>query len=168
MHTSVLVCVCVCQRERERGREKIFHCILSRQCIVVIIAFAFKDVCQERGKKASFHASPSSLKKMARLGQEKETVERAVVEDTVEEAVEEAVKKTAMVPVENESVEETVEDTIDETVEKPLETRKNRGLSGAATYRCTFKKEWSTRWPFITMGTTSSFYWCSVCRQENS
>lgn len=103
-------------------------------------------------------------KKVARLGQEKETVERAVVEDTVEEAVEEAVKKTAMVsveetvedtveeavkktamvPVENESVEETVEDTIDETVEKPLETRKNRGLSGAATYRCTLKKEWST------------------------
>ncbi|CAM4573185.1 unnamed protein product [Leuciscus chuanchicus] len=65
-------------------------------------------------------------------------------------------------------MEETVEDTIEETVENPLETGKKRGLSRAATYRCSFKKEWSTRWPFITMGTTSSFYWCSVCRQENS
>lgn len=92
-------------------------------------------------------------KKMARL--EEETLEKAVVEDTVEETVEE----TARV-----SVEETMEDTIvDETVEG-----KKRGLSGAATCRCSFKKEWSTRWPFITMGTTSSFYWCSVCRQENS
>lgn len=71
-------------------------------------------------------------------------------------------------PVEDESMEETVEDTIEETVENPLETGKKRGLSRAATYRCSFKKEWSTRWPFITMGTTSSFYWCSVCRQENS
>lgn len=59
------------------------------------------------------------------------------MEDTVAEAVDEAVKKTAMVPVENESEEETVEDTVDQTVEKPLETRKNRGLSGAATYRFT-------------------------------
>ena len=124
--------------------------------------------CQERGKKAILSCFSQLPKKVARLGQEKETVERAVVEDTVEEAVEEAVKKTAMVSVEetvedtveeaveeavkktamvsveNESVEETVEDTIDETVEKPLETRKNRGLSGAATYRCTLKKEWST------------------------
>lgn len=77
-------------------------------------------------------------------------------------------EETARVSVEDESVEETVEDTIEETVENPLETGKKRGLSGAATYRCFFKKEWSTRWPFITMGTTSSFYWCSVCRQENS
>lgn len=71
-------------------------------------------------------------------------------------------------PVEDGSMEETVEDTIEETVENPLETGKKRGLSRAATYRCSFKKEWSTRWPFITMGTTSSFYWCSVCRQESS
>lgn len=77
-------------------------------------------------------------------------------------------EETARVSVEDESVEETVEDTIEETVQNPLETGKKRGLSGAATYRCFFKKEWSTRWPFITMGTTSSFYWCSVCRQENS
>ncbi|KAK1880620.1 N-(5'-phosphoribosyl)anthranilate isomerase [Dissostichus eleginoides] len=75
-------------------------------------------------------------------------------EDTVEEAVEETV--------------EEVEEAVEETGENPLETEKRRGLCGAATYRCSFKKEWSTRWPFITMGTTSSFYWCSVCRQENS
>ncbi|KAK0150738.1 hypothetical protein N1851_008145 [Merluccius polli] len=116
-------------------------------------------------------------KKVARS--EDETVEKAVVEkvdeaveDTMEEAVEdtveEAVEETARVSVEDESVEETVEGTIEQTVEKPLETGKKRGVSGAATYRCSFKKEWSTRWPFITMGTTSSFYWCSVCRQENS
>ncbi|KAF3837707.1 hypothetical protein F7725_009475, partial [Dissostichus mawsoni] len=79
-------------------------------------------------------------------------------EDTVEEAVEEAVEETV----------EEVEEAVEETGENPLETEKRRGLCGAATYRCSFKKEWSTRWPFITMGTTSSFYWCSVCRQENS
>ncbi|KAJ4922869.1 hypothetical protein JOQ06_021331, partial [Pogonophryne albipinna] len=79
-------------------------------------------------------------------------------EDTVEEAVEEAVEETV----------EEVEEAVEETGENPLETEKRRGLCGAATYRCSFNKEWSTRWPFITMGTTSSFYWCSVCRQENS
>ncbi|CAL8242182.1 unnamed protein product [Merluccius merluccius] len=112
-------------------------------------------------------------KKVARL--EEETVEKAAVdavdeavEDTVEEAVEETVEETARVSVEDEAVEETVEDTIEETVVKPLEKGNKRGISGAATYRCSFKKEWSARWPFITMGTTSSFYWCSVCRQENS
>lgn len=104
-------------------------------------------------------------KKVARS--EEETVEKTVVE-AVDESVEDTVEETARVSVEDESVEETVEDTIEETVENPLETGKKRGLSGAATYRCFFKKEWSTRWPFITMGTTSSFYWCSVCRQENS
>ncbi|KAK0151138.1 Protein FAM200B [Merluccius polli] len=87
---------------------------------------------------------------------------------TLEEAVEETVEETARVSVEDEAVEETVEDTIEETVVKPLEKGNKRGISGAATYRCSFKKEWSARWPFITMGTTSSFYWCSVCRQENS
>ena len=93
---------------------------------------------------------------------EEETVEKAVVEDvdeavedTVEEAVEEK-EETARVSVEYESVEETVEDTTEKTVEKPLETGKKRGVSGAATYRCLFKKELSTRWPFIKMGTTSS------------
>ncbi|CAL8302901.1 unnamed protein product [Arctogadus glacialis] len=103
-------------------------------------------------------------KKVARS--EEETVEKAVVEDvdeavedTAEEAVEE-MEETARVSVEDKSLEETVE--------KPLETGKKRGVSGAATNRCVFKKEWSTRWPFITMGTTSSFYWCSVCRQDNS
>ncbi|KAF3858816.1 hypothetical protein F7725_012017, partial [Dissostichus mawsoni] len=75
-------------------------------------------------------------------------------EDTVEEAVEEAVEETV----------EEVEEAVEETGENPLETEKRRGLCGAATYT----KEWSTRWSFITMGTTSSFYWCSVCRQENS
>lgn len=104
-------------------------------------------------------------KKVARS--EEETVEKTVVE-AVDESVEDTVEETARVSVEDESVEETVEDTIEETVQNPLETGKKRGLSGAATYRCFFKKEWSTRWPFITMGTTSSFYWCSVCRQENS
>ncbi|XP_034064676.1 uncharacterized protein LOC117541575 [Gymnodraco acuticeps] len=87
-------------------------------------------------------AKPALPKKVARS------------EDTVEEAVEETV--------------EEVEEAVEETGENPLETEKRRGLCGAATYRCSFKKEWSTRWPFITMGTTSSFYWCSVCRQESS
>ena len=39
--------------------------------------------CQERGKKAILSCFSQLPKKVARLGQEKETVERAVVEDTV-------------------------------------------------------------------------------------
>lgn len=43
-----------------------------------------------------------------------------------------------------------------------------KALSGAAAYRCSFKNEWTTKWPFITKGTLSTYYWCSVCRVENT
>nr|XP_043872485.1 uncharacterized protein LOC122761339 isoform X2 [Solea senegalensis] len=69
---------------------------------------------------------------------------------------------------EEETVEEAVEEIVVELEEDSRETGRKRGLSGAATYRCSFKNEWSIKWPFITLGTTSSYYWCSVCRQENS
>lgn len=45
---------------------------------------------------------------------------------------------------------------------------KSRAMCGAATYRCIFKNEWTTTWPFITKGSLSTHYWCSVCRVENT
>lgn len=49
------------------------------------------------------------------------------------------------------------------------ETIKTKGkkVSGAATYKSSFHNEWTSKWPFITVGSTSSYYWCSI-RQENS
>jgi len=81
-------------------------------------------------------------------------------EETVEEVEAETVEKIVRVTV-GEKVEETIEKTVDKT------GKKKKALSGAAT-RCTLKSEWSTKWPFITIGTSSSYNWCSVCRQENS
>lgn len=52
--------------------------------------------------------------------------------------------------------------------QQPEQVSKSRALCGAATYRCTFKNEWTTKWPFITKGSLSTHYWCSVCRVENA
>lgn len=90
-------------------------------------------------------------------------------------------------PIENEREEERTEEE-EERVEVPeaeggvpeegaggddddgaeVRVAKKRPLAGAATYRCSFKNEWTVKWPFITVGTTSSYYWCSLCRQEMS
>ena len=61
----------------------------------------------------------------------------------------------------------------EEPAEKNVEIRINSGKkqkakSGAAIYRCTFKREWTAEWPFISVGTTTAYFWCSVCRHENS
>ncbi|XP_073727861.1 uncharacterized protein [Misgurnus anguillicaudatus] len=89
-------------------------------------------------------------------------------ENIAEEVVAETARETVGKNVE-ETRENTIEDIIDETVDESVDnTGKKKALSGAATYRCTFKSEWSAKWPFITLGTTSSYYWCSVCRQESS
>ncbi|KAJ3596187.1 hypothetical protein NHX12_002596 [Muraenolepis orangiensis] len=92
-------------------------------------------------------------------------------------------RNTRVQRAENETAEETEdddveeiaapEDTEDETEEPAEEMRvetgeEQRAKSGAATYRCTFKREWTAEWPFITLGTTTSYYWCSICRHENS
>lgn len=45
---------------------------------------------------------------------------------------------------------------------------KSKAMCGAATYRCVFKNEWTTTWLFITRGSLSTHYWCSVCRVENT
>ena len=63
--------------------------------------------------------------------------------------------------------EETVEDMVEETVEEMART-KGRKVPGAATYKTSFNSEWTSKWPFITVGSTSSYYWCSICRQETS
>lgn len=119
---------------------------------------------------------------------------RARSEETMEEALDPSVNNRLRVEenespegTEDENAEETEadddveeieapEDTEDETEEPAEETvemrveagKKQRAKSGAATYRCTFKGEWTAEWPFITLGTTTSYYWCSICRHENS
>src|SRR4029434_7206732 len=45
---------------------------------------------------------------------------------------------------------------------------KERKVPRAATYKTSLNSEWISKWPFITVGSTSSYYWCSICRQENS
>eukprot|EP00057_Strongylocentrotus_purpuratus_P019851 XP_011674325.1 PREDICTED: uncharacterized protein LOC105443158 [Strongylocentrotus purpuratus] len=39
---------------------------------------------------------------------------------------------------------------------------------GAATYKSSFKREWTIIWPFITMGATAGHFRCNVCNQEGS
>ena len=112
--------------------------------------------------------------KKARLGPEKvvNTLEEEMVE--VEETVQVEEEETVQVE-EGETVqveeEETVqveeEETVEETVEEMART-KGRKVPGAATYKTSFNSEWTSKWPFITVGSTSSYYWCSICRQENS
>lgn len=100
----------------------------------------------------------------------------------------EMAEKTLAEPIVNEREEErTEEEEEEERVEVPeaeggvpeegagddddgaeVRVAKKRSLAGAATYRCSFKNEWTVKWPFIRVGTTSSYYWCSLCRQENS
>lgn len=94
---------------------------------------------------------------------EEEVREEETAEVNEEVTVEVREEETAEVDDEETEVQEQSEDSVEVTV-----VRKKRALTGAATYRCTFKNEWTIKWPFITVGTTSSYYWCSVCRQENS
>src|SRR4029434_7847742 len=53
---------------------------------------------------------------------------------------------------------------VEETVEEMARTK----VPEAATYKTSFNSEWTSKWPFITVGSTSSYYWCSICRQETS
>src|SRR4029434_5771058 len=99
--------------------------------------------------------------KKARLGPEK-------VVNTLEEMVEE--EETVQVEEDEKGQveeEETVEEMVEETVEEMART-KGIKVPGAATYKTSFNSEWTSKWPFITIGSTSSYYWCSICRQENS
>ena len=100
--------------------------------------------------------------KKARLGPEK--VVNTLEEEMVEEEETVQVEEEETVQVEE---EETVEEMVEETVEEMART-KGRKVPGAATYKTSFNSEWTSKWPFITVGSTSSYYWCSICRQENS
>ena len=107
--------------------------------------------------------------KKARLGPENvNTLEEEMVEE--EETVQVEEEETVQVE-EEETVqveeEETVEEMVEETVEEMART-KGRKVPGAATYKTSFNSEWTSKWPFITVGSTSSYYWCSICRQETS
>ena len=108
--------------------------------------------------------------KKARLGPEK--VVNTLEEEMVEEEETVQVEEEETVQVEEEETvqveeEETVEEMVEETVEEMART-KGRKVPGAATYKTSFNSEWTSKWPFITVGSTSSYYWCSICRQENS
>lgn len=84
------------------------------------------------------------------------------IEDSEDEGVEE-------IQIENTEIEDETEEPAEKTVEMSVDTgKKQKAKSGAAIYRCTFKREWTAEWPFITLGTTSSYFWCSICRHENS
>lgn len=56
----------------------------------------------------------------------------------------------------------------DEAENQQKRPLKRRALCGAATYRCTFNNEWTKKWPFISTGSLSTHYWCSVCQVENT
>jgi len=90
-------------------------------------------------------------KKVARL--EEETVEEVVaetVEKTPSETVGETVEESTQETVEEESTQKTEEEkSTQETVEESVDRAGKRKACGAATYRCTFKNEWTTKWPFI-------------------
>ena len=53
---------------------------------------------------------------------------------------------------------------------EPRAKRRNpaRAIAGAATYLISFQQGWSADWPFITKGSTSHHFWCSICRVERS
>ena len=92
------------------------------------------------------------------------------VEETVQVEEEETVQveegETVQVE-EEETVQVEEEETVEETVEEMART-KGRKVPGAATYKTSFNSEWTSKWPCITVGSTSSYYWCSICRQETS
>src|SRR4029434_2137150 len=81
--------------------------------------------------------------KKARLGPENvNTLEEEMVEE--EETVQEEEEETVQVA-------ETVEEMVEETVEEMART-KGRIVPGAATYKTSFNSEWTSKWPFITVG----------------
>ncbi|XP_029958821.1 uncharacterized protein LOC115396888 isoform X4 [Salarias fasciatus] len=103
--------------------------------------------------------------------EEEETLETLQVEE--EETLETLQVKEETLQVEEEETvqvkeEETLETLQVEEEERVEDTKKIKKKSGAATYRTAFNNQWTSKWPFITVGSTSSYYWCSVCRQEKS
>lgn len=69
-------------------------------------------------------------------------------------------KQQEKTQVVHESLSETLEqETVEPSDKEERPGQKINAQSGAASYRCSFKNEWSEKWPFITKGT---LYWCSV------
>ena len=85
-------------------------------------------------------------------------------EETVQVEEEETVQVEEEETVQVEE-EETVEEMVEETVEEMART-KGRKVPGAATYKTSFNSEWTSKWPCITVGSTSSYYWCSICAKR--
>ena len=97
-------------------------------------------------------AQPS---KEGRSEAEAETLDELVeAEEEVREEEMAKVNEEETVEVREEETAEVVEEETVQVEEQSVTEDKKRALSGAATYRCTFKNEWTTKWPFITVGTT--------------
>ncbi|KAF3854624.1 hypothetical protein F7725_022679 [Dissostichus mawsoni] len=95
----------------------------------------------------------------AKLARSEETVEEALdlsVNDRAEE-------NESPEGTENETAEETEDDDVEE-IEAPEDTEDETEEPAEETV----EMEWTAEWPFITLGTTTSYYWCSICRHENS
>src|SRR4029434_5356937 len=131
----------------------------------LIIASVFQRCQVKKQISILSFAQRGKPTKKARLGPEKvvNTLEEEMVEvlETVQVEEEETVQ------VEEEETVQVEEETVEETVEE-MARAKGRKVAGAATYKTSFNSEWTSKWPCITVGSTSSYYWCSICRQENS
>ena len=64
--------------------------------------------------------------------------------------------------------EPTDEEPEEEGTEVGTDHKSEKAASGSATYKSKFKREWTSSWPFITQGATSSHFFCSVCRKDVS
>ncbi|XP_029958819.1 uncharacterized protein LOC115396888 isoform X2 [Salarias fasciatus] len=126
-------------------------------------------------KKPRLEEETVQVKEEETLGtlqvEEEEKLETLQVEE--EETLETLQVKEETLQVEEEETvqvkeEETLETLQVEEEERVEDTKKIKKKSGAATYRTAFNNQWTSKWPFITVGSTSSYYWCSVCRQEKS
>ncbi|CAL8329911.1 unnamed protein product [Merluccius merluccius] len=105
--------------------------------------------------------------------EEEETVqveEEETVQVEEEEETEQVEEEETVQVEEEETVQVEEEETVEEMARVSEETikTKEKKIPGAATYKSSYNKEWTSKWPFITVGSTSSYYWCSICRQENS
>src|SRR4029434_8537970 len=144
----------------------------------LIIASVFQRCQVKKQISILSFAQRGKPPKKARLGPKNvNTLEEEMVEEeeTVQVEEEETVQVEEEETVQVEEEEETVEVEEEARVEEMAEATageqartQERIVPGAATYKTSFNSEWISKWPFITVGSTSSYYWCSICRQENS
>ncbi|KAL7386502.1 hypothetical protein ABVT39_009417 [Epinephelus coioides] len=111
----------------------------------------------------------SHIRKKLLNSQNSKTEQQPTERETEQRQTEQQLKEQEKEQLQTEQTEQhTEQQTENEQQQWPEQGSKSRVKCGAAKYRCIFKSEWTTTWPFITKGTLSTHYWCSVCRVENS